>query len=408
MGENLIHVYSEIGKLKKVLLHRPGRELENLVPKMLGELLFDDTPYLKKAQEEHDCFADTLRKSGTEVLYVENLLAQALSDPRVKESFVGEFIHEANISSKVLAHALKDFLLKMPTAKMVDQVIAGLRKGEFPAYQKHTLSDHILAERVFYLDPMPNLLFMRDPFAAIGRGVNINSMHTRVRQRETLLLDYIFKYHPVYAQNVPRFHERTFAGSLEGGDQLVINENILAIGISQRTQAVAIENVARNLFSSPGNTFKQVVAIDIPDERAFMHLDTVFTQVDHDKFSIFSHFDRAIRAFVLTPAPGDYGLKVREEVEGLDTLLSNLLERRATLISCGNGDPVDSDREQWNDGSNTLAIAPGEVVVYDRNHVTNALLEDHGIKVHRIPSSELSRGRGGPRCMSMPLSREQC
>lgn len=404
-----IHVYSEIGKLKKVLLHRPGKELENLLPKTLTELLFDDVPFLKVAQQEHDTFSKTLQSIGTEVVYIENLLAEALDvDKNVKDAFLIQFIQEGGVYAENLAKAIKEYLMSMPTQKMVDQIIAGLRKDEFPDYKGETLYDYVTASRIFLLDPMPNVLFMRDPFASIGNGITINHMHTHVRQRETLFLDYIFRYHPWYkGHNVPRWFDRYAHTSLEGGDELVLSETTLAVGVSQRTQPGSVEQIARNLFASEGNTFKQVVAVEIPQQRAFMHLDTVLTQVDRDKFTIFSQFDQDIRVFILTPGTSTYGLKVKEEVQKIDKTLSEVLGCNVELIPCGGGNIVDSEREQWNDGANTLAIAPGEVVVYDRNHVTNELLMKKGIKIHTIPSSELSRGRGGPRCMSMPLYREK-
>lgn len=405
---NSIHVYSEIGKLKKVLLHRPGKELENLVPKILTELLFDDIPFLKIAQEEHDTFSKTLTSLGVEVVYVENLLAQALdTDKSVKDAFLTQFIHEGGVYAQDLAQALREFFMAMPTQNMVNQLIAGLRKEEFPGYTGYTLYDHVTASRIFYLDPMPNLLFMRDPFACIGNGVTINHMHTKVRQRETLFMAYIFKYHPWYKNaNVPHWYTRDEETSLEGGDELILSETTLAIGISQRTQPTSIEKIARKIFSTPGNTFKQVIAVEIPPKRSFMHLDTVLTQVDKDKFTAFSQFDQDIRVFILTPSTGSYGLKVKEEIQKIDKTFSQVLDCKVELIPCGGKNAVDAEREQWNDGSNTLAVAPGEVVVYDRNHVTNKILEDKGIKIHVIPSSELSRGRGGPRCMSMPLYRD--
>lgn len=404
-----IHVYSEIGRLKKVLLHRPGKELENLVPSLLTELLFDDIPFLKVAQEEHDAFSSILRNLDVEVVYLENLLAEALdTDKRVKDAFLTQFIRDAGILAEDLTRALKDFLISMPTQEMVYQLIAGLRKEEFPNYKGHTLCDYINAQRIFLLAPMPNLLFMRDPFACIGNGVTINTMHTYVRQRETLFMEYIFKYHPWYKDaSVPHWFDRYNHTTLEGGDELVLSDTTLAIGVSQRTQPESIEKVARNIFAAQDNTFKQVLAVEIPPKRAFMHLDTVLTQVDINKFTIFSQLDEDIRVFILTPGSGSYGLNVKEEVRKIDKTLSQVLDREIELIPCGGGNVVDSEREQWNDGANTLCVAPGEVVVYNRNHVTNALLESKGIKIHAIPSSELSRGRGGPRCMSMPLFREK-
>jgi arginine deiminase len=230
-------------------------------------------------------------------------------------------------------------------------------------------------------------------------------MRTPTRNRETLFTKYIFKYHPDYAQeNVPFWYDRTDKFSLEGGDILILNKNIIGVGISQRTDPTAIEIFAKNVLNGD-NDFNRILAFDIPKNRSFMHLDTVFTMVDHDKFTIHPNIEKTITIFSLT-LDGD-NIKIEKEHDRLDYILAKYLELdKVELIRCGGKSPVDAAREQWNDGSNTLAIAPGEVVVYSRNYVTNKMLQESGVKTHIIPSSELSRGRGGPRCMSMPLVRE--
>jgi arginine deiminase len=289
---------------------------------------------------------------------------------------------------------------------MVEKTMAGILKSEVPNFVVRTLSDHI-RDYPFVTDPMPNLYFTRDPFSIIGQGVAISKMLTITRSRETIYGDYVFKYHPTYSQTSQFFYGRDEVSSIEGGDILVLNEKIIAVGVSQRTHPAAIEKLAKNLFYQYNTSFEKVLAFDIPKGRAFMHLDTVLTQVDFDKFVIHNELNHTIKVYELTKDLKRIGkLHVKPIEQSLQKILENYLETKITLIPCGGGDVVASDREQWNDGANMMAIAPGEVISYERNHITNAILRSHGIKVHEIPSSELSRGRGGPRCMSMPFERE--
>lgn len=233
-------------------------------------------------------------------------------------------------------------------------------------------------------------------------------MYSVTRNRETLFSDYVFRYHPEYRQNVPYFYERTAPTSIEGGDILVLNDKTLAIGVSQRTDSASVEAIARKLFYESETTFEKVLAFDIPKSRAFMHLDTVFTQIDYDKFTIHPGIMGPLGVYELTKGTKDgQHLKIEQQHKTVEAVLSQTLDRSVELILCGGGDTIISGREQWNDGTNTLAIAPGEVVVYSRNYVTNEILQEKGIQTHVIPSSELSRGRGGARCMSMPLVREK-
>jgi arginine deiminase len=402
---NPINVTSEIGRLKKVLLHRPGEELENLMPDYLDRLLFDDIPYLKIAQEEHDVFAKVLRDNGVDVVYVEELLKESIEEDEVKEKLIQEFINEAGIWHQERSKGIREYLGTLDNSALIKKMISGIRKTEIKDFTRRGLVDYLDIDYPFVIDPLPNLYFTRDPFAAIGNGISLHKMRTPTRNRETLFTKYIFKYHPDYAQeNVPFWYDRTDKFSLEGGDILILNKNIIGVGISQRTDPTAIEIFAKNVLNGD-NDFNRILAFDIPKNRSFMHLDTVFTMVDHDKFTIHPNIEKTITIFSLT-LDGD-NIKIEKEHDRLDYILAKYLELdKVELIRCGGKSPVDAAREQWNDGSNTLAIAPGEVVVYSRNYVTNKMLQESGVKTHIIPSSELSRGRGGPRCMSMPLVRE--
>ena len=405
--KKVLNVYSEIGKLKTVLLHRPGKEIENLTPDLMDRLLFDDIPYLEVARQEHDAFAKILSDNGVEVLYLEDLAAEAIEDASVKERFVDEFIKEAGILGEKKKQLVKELLLNCKTNReLVDKMMEGIRKSELPNYNATSLADMVDSGYPFVADPMPNLYFTRDPFATIGSGISLNHMRTVTRNRETLFAKYIFENHPRFKDSdVPKWFDRDDTTSLEGGDELVLNKEVLAIGISERTDAASIEKMAKRIFDKD-ESFKTVLAFHIPNKRAFMHLDTVFTMIDFDKFTIHPEIEGPLTVYAISRGEGN-SIKIQKETQELDKVLAKYLQvEKVTLIRCGGGDMIDAAREQWNDGSNTLAIAPGEVVVYSRNHVTNKLLEEAGVKLHIMPSSELSRGRGGPRCMSMPLYRE--
>lgn len=405
----LLNVTSEIGELKKVLLHRPGGEIENLTPKWLPQLLFDDIPWLDLAQKEHDAFAETFRKAGVEVLYLTDLVAESLdTDMSVKDKFIEQFILESSITSETLSNKLKDYLKSIKSTKeMVSLTMSGIRKRDLPNFEKRTLSDYI-RDYPFITDPMPNLYFTRDPFSIINNGVAISKMYSLTRSRETIYGEYIFNYHPLYGnKEIPKFYDRYKVPTIEGGDILVLSDKVLAVGVSQRTHPSAIERLAKSIFFENKTNYEVILAIDIPKYRAFMHLDTIFTQVDYDKFLIHHDVQNVIKAFEVTRNVEKQNKLTVKPITGmLDKILSKYLDRKITLIPCGGEDTVAADREQWNDGANTVVIRPGEVIVYERNHITNDLLKKHGIKIHTIPSSELSRGRGGPRCMSMPFYRE--
>ena len=408
--DRALNVTSEIGRLKTVLLHRPGEEIENLTPALLDRLLFDDIPYLKVAREEHDAFAKTLRDNGVEVLYLEVLAAETMdTDNNLKDKFISEFIDEAGVQSEGLKEALIKYFNSFSTNKeMIDKMMAGVRKEELKDYHRESLYDQVNDVYPFVCDPMPNLYFTRDPFATIGHGITLNHMRTDTRNRETIFAKYIFRHHPRFkGKDIPFWFNIDENTSLEGGDELILSKEILAVGISQRTDSASVEKLAKKLLYYKDTTFKTVLAFKIPVSRAFMHLDTVFTQVDYDKFTVHPGIVGPLEVYAITKDPENDGhLIAVEECDTLENILKKYLKRDIELIKCGGGDEIIAAREQWNDGSNTLAIAPGEVVVYSRNYVTNEILEKEGIKLHVIPSSELSRGRGGPRCMSMPLIRE--
>ena len=407
-----LHVPSEIGKLRKVCLHRPGDELLNLPPDELERLLFDDVPFLEVAQQEHDTFAQILRDQGVEVLYLENLVAEVFDQvPGARAEFTDQYIAEAGIRGQHMPQIVREKLDSIEdNLEFVKKTMAGMTKSEIdmPLTASTTLDSLVNSESEsdLIIDPMPNLYFTRDPFAVIGEGVNLNRMYSVTRNRETLYGKYIFKYHPDY-KDVSLYFRRDCQIPTEGGDVLNINEKTLAVGISQRTQAAAIDVMAQNIFWNSDSKVERILAFDIPVSRAFMHLDTVFTQIDVDKFTIHPAIMGTLRVYELTAGknPGDVNIRLIEDT------LEHVLEDatgvdQVKLIPCGGGDPIAASREQCNDGSNTLCGVPVMISVYARNTVTNDVLYKNGINCLDMPSAELYRGRGGPRCMSMPFWRE--
>lgn len=400
-----IHNYSEIGKLKKVLLHRIGSEVDGLVPDNFARLLFDDIPYLKVAQQEHDCFADILRKNGIEVVYYADETAKALEKPEIKDRFLREMLDEVHFSSRGVKEAVYAYLIGMTPRQLVDKVIAGVRKSDITDYKPRTLAEKIDEAYPFYMDPMPNMYFTRDQGACVGNGVTIHHMSTATRRRESLLLQYMYEFNPEFAPaGTEKWYDYRDPLSLEGGDILLLSKDIVAVGLSERTSAAGIETFAKRLLGE--SDFKKVLVFNIPKKRAFMHLDTVFTMVDYDKFSIHPEIEGPLQLFELSLG-ADGEIRLNSITDDLASILASELGLPAVkLIRCGGDDPMAAQREQWNDGSNTLCIAPGKVITYERNYVTNDLLDKNGIEVLTMPSSELSRGRGGPRCMSCPVYRE--
>ncbi len=402
-----INVKSEIMPLKKVMLHRPGGELLNLTPDTLEQLLFDDIPFMEVAQQEHDAFAQILRDEGIEVVYLEDLMAEVLENsPELREPFIDQIIHEAGVRSERYQVLIKEYLCSCCSnaKELVLKTMAGVNRQELGGAPKNSLADLIDTNTKLYLPPMPNLYFTRDPFACIGNGVSINRMYSFTRNRETIYGDYIFKYHPDYKQT-PEWYKRIYTFHIEGGDILNINEHTLAIGVSQRTEPEAIDRIARDIFDSGQSSIDTILAFEIPKSRAFMHLDTVFTQVDYDKFTIHPAIMGPLSVYEMTPAAGGE-VHVKLLRDDLEHILTKYVGHQVELLPCGAGDRIAADREQWNDGSNTLCVRPGTIVVYSRNNVTNDFLYKKGLNVLEMPSSELSRGRGGPRCMSMPFVRE--
>lgn len=404
-GNQNISVYSEIGKLKSVLLHCPGEEVESIVPDYLRRLLFDEIVFLDQARREHNQLADILRSEGVEVIYLTDLMADILKDSNIREEFLKEFMVEGKVVTGGLQEAVLEYVSDLPPKELIKKCIAGIRQEDLKHIKPKSLGDMVKNAYPFYLDPIPNLYFQRDPFASIGSGISLNVMANETRNRETIFAKYIFNYHPRF-RNIPRWYNRDKTHPIEGGDILVISEKVLAVGISDRTSSIAVERLTHNLLAS-NEPIDTVLAFDIPKTRAYMHLDTVFTMVDYDQFTIFPGIEDPLDVYSITRGSNNE-LKIKYEYRDLSDILKEHLKLPAVnLIRCGDGDPIAASREQWSDGSNTLAVSPGKVVCYNRNRVTNNALRRNHIEVLEFDSYELSRGRGGPRCMSMPLFRER-
>lgn len=375
----MIKVFSEIKPLKKVLLHRPGNEL-NIKEDQLTGFLFDELPDYKKATKEHDSFAKILQKEGVEVLYLEDLFANVIKDKEIKEEFLKQFLLEANISRSDRKVAYNYFSSIKNPKKFTLETMSGL---------------YINGRMI--IEPLPNLVFTRDHFASIGSGISLNKMYTEIRRRETIYSEYIFKYHHEYNETL-MYYNRYEEYNIEGGDIMNLNEKTLIIGTSQRTQTHAVEKLAKHIFEKQ-KKIKTIYAVDIPHNRAYMHLDTVLTQMDKDKFVIFPGILGKLDVYVITKD----GFKQKQLT--IQEILEKELNRKITLVKCGGEDKQTQKLEQWNDGANVLCIKPGVVVGYKFNTITNDLIRKAGVKVLELDGPELSKGRGGARCMSMPLER---
>ena len=408
LEKNGFNVSSEVGRLKRVMLHRPGKELERLTIDNKDELLFDDILWVEEAQKEHDAYADLLRDNGVEVVYFRNCLAHVVREQEVRSMLLDEVLAWEALDYP-LSCALKCEMMEAPPVDFAEILTGGITKGEArrllgncQSLVLNTLADHELLIR-----PLPNLYFQRDPYSFVKNGVILSVMSFEARQREPIYARYVFNYHPYFKDVKIFFGEEKLDGipyRIEGGDFHVLSEDTVAVGISQRTSAGSVQIIGRRLAKEAG--IRTVLAVDIPKHRAYMHLDTVFTMVDWDAFTIFPGVASRIRVWELGYDDRGELVRIEESRNLVESLKRSLGLDQVRLIETGGGDPVLAARDQWNDGTNTFSIAPGVVVTYRRNVVSNTVLRENGIKVFEIRGAELGRGRGGPRCMSMPLERE--
>ena len=401
-------VDSEIGRLRQVILHRPGDEMLRLTPQNKEHLLFDDVLWLERAQEEHDQFARVLADRDVEVLYLGDLLAQTLEVAEARDYVLDRVINE-NTNGPAAAETLRALTQGLSGADLAEMLIAGITKAEL-LERTSCPGSLVLAsmdDEDLLLPPLPNHLFTRDTSCWIYNGVSINSMTMPARQRETISYEAIYRWNPRFANaDFPVWSEGTQAGpaTVEGGDVQIIGNGAVLVGISERTTAQGIERLARRLFA--GGKVNRVVAVEMNRTRAQMHLDTVMTMVDVGTFTIYGGLGM-LPTLTLRPG-GDGQIDVsRNDPQDMYRVVAQALGVEDLTVLITPQDSMAAAREQWDDGSNTLAIAPGVIVTYERNVSTNEYLASHGIEVLTIPGSEVGRGRGGPHCMSCPILRDQ-
>jgi len=393
-------VTSEVGRLRTVILHRPGPELRRLTPRNNDALLFDGLPWVARAQEEHDAFAELLRSRGVEVLLLGELLTEALAHSGAARMHgIGAAV-DARRLGLPLAQELSAYLRTLEPAALARVLMAGMTFDELPFSGELSLVRRMHHGNDFVIDPLPNLLFTRDSSFWIGPRVAITSLALPARVRETSLTDVIYAHHPRFL-GVRRAYESRSA-PVEGGDVLLLAPGVVAVGVGERTTPAGAEALARSLFDD--DLAHTVLAVPIAQERAQMHLDTVCTMVDVDAVVMYPNVVDTLAAFTIR-RNGEGGVQIEEARPFLSAAADAMGIDRLRVIPTGL-DPVVAEREQWDDGNNTLALAPGVVVAYERNTETNARLEDAGIEVLRIAASELGTGRGGPRCMSCPAARD--
>jgi arginine deiminase len=398
-------VRSEVGRLREVILHRPGLELRRLTPANKDSLLFDELIWVGKAQEEHDGFALALTEQGVRVRLFADLLGEALADEDVRADTIAS-VATADVCGVELVDRVRDFLGELDTATLVTHLIGGLTVLEVPGAGDGFVGG-VLGATAFLLPPLPNTVFTRDPSAWVGDGVVLSPMHKAARQAERRLWMTLYRHHPDYAGSGHGIwygsqHRDYGHATIEGGDILVLSERCVAIGLSERTHPVAVENLAAQLFAA--GTCEWVLAVDLPKARGTMHLDTVMTVVDRNAMVMWPRVEHLCTAYRIEPGRGGR-MRVSRMADVHQAFADGLGVDYLRVITTGE-DEVMADREQWDDGNNTLAVRPGTVIAYERNIDTNRRLEEAGIEVLAISSYELPRGRGGPRCMSCPVVRD--